>query len=57
MNFLYEIDRYLPDSPRWMLKHGHIEEARRILVEGANKNKRRLPINLEEMLQSEFNTG
>lgn len=51
------INRYLPDSPRWMLKHGHIEEARRILIEGATKNKRRIPLNLEEMLQSEHNTG
>lgn len=50
-------NRFLPDSPRWMLRHGRIEEARQILIEGGNKNKRRVPINLEEMLKSEYNTG
>ncbi|XP_031635382.1 organic cation transporter-like protein isoform X2 [Contarinia nasturtii] len=49
--------KYLPDSPRWMLRKNRIDEARQILIEGGNKNKRRVPINLEELLKSEFNTG
>lgn len=49
--------RYLPDSPRWMLRNNRIEEARQILIDGGNKNKRRIPINLEELLMSDFNTG
>lgn len=49
--------RYLPDSPRWLLRHGRIEETRQILIEGGNKNKRRIPINLEDLLKSDFNTG
>lgn len=54
---LFSNNRYLPDSPRWMLHHNRIEEARQILIDGGNKNKRRVPINLEELLRSEFNTG
>lgn len=40
-----------------MLKHGRIDEARQILIDGGTKNKRRVPLNLEEMLKSEYNTG
>lgn len=49
--------RYLPDSPRWLLRNGHIEQAKEILIDGATKNKRRIPINLEELLKEEFNSG
>lgn len=49
--------RYLPDSPRWLLKNGRIDEARQILIDGGTKNKRRIPINLEELLKSEYDSG
>lgn len=52
-----KINRYLPDSPRWMLRKGRIEEAKQILIEGATKNKRRVSINIDDVLQSEYNTG
>ncbi|XP_055297446.1 organic cation transporter protein-like [Sitodiplosis mosellana] len=55
--FLIFLIKHLPDSPRWMLRHGHIDEARQILTEGGNKNKRRVPINLEELLKTDYNSG
>lgn len=51
------MNRYLPNSPRWLLRHGRIDEARKILIEGGTKNKRRVPINLEELLKIEYNSG
>lgn len=51
------LNRHLPDSPRWLLRHGRIDEARQILIEGGTKNKRRVPINLEELLKTEYNSG
>lgn len=49
--------RYLPDSPRWLLRNDRIEETKTILIDGATKNKRRIPINLEDLLKAEYNTG
>lgn len=54
---LLSVNRYLPDSPRWLCAKGRIEEARQILIDGGNKNKRRVPINLEDLLKSDYNTG
>lgn len=53
----FSMNRYLPDSPRWMLRQGRIEEARQILIEGGTKNKRRVPLNLESLLETEYNSG
>lgn len=35
--FLY---RWIPDSPRWLLKHGKIEEAKEVLLDAARVNKK-----------------
>lgn len=53
----YFIARYLPDSPRWLLRNGQIKEAKEILVEGATTNKRRVPLFLEDLLKEEYNSG
>lgn len=40
-----------------MLRQGRIDEAKQILTEGGTKNKRRVPNNLETILQTEFESG
>lgn len=52
--FLY---RYLPDSPRWMLRFGRIEEAKNILIAGGTKNKRKIPEDLKNLLKQEVDSG
>lgn len=55
--FLFTFYSYLPDSPRWMLRMGRVKEAKKILEEGGTKNKRPIPVNLENLLQQEIDSG
>lgn len=49
--------RFLPDSPRWLLRCGRIESTMKILIEGGTKNKRSIPYNLEKLLKQEIESG
>lgn len=44
---------WIPDSPRWLLKHGRIDEARMVLIDAAHMNNRKfmVPINLNDRLK------
>lgn len=50
-DFFYQ--RWIPNSPRWLIEHGRIEEAKEILIESAKYNERMdlLPRNLDELLE------
>lgn len=47
--------RWIPDSPRWLVANGRVDEARDILIESAiiNDRKHILPPNLEYLLRQE----
>lgn len=34
------LHHWIPDSPRWLLKHGEVENAKRVLLEAARVNKK-----------------
>jgi hypothetical protein len=40
MYCIYKYDRWIPDSPRWLIAKGHGAEAKHILEEGATFNRR-----------------
>lgn len=46
---------WIADSPRWLLLHGRVEEAQKILVQSAKCNDRMhlVPNNLEQLLQQQ----
>lgn len=50
--FLY---KWIPDSPRWLLKHGRVQEAKKVLLEAANFhqytdfNEKELEFKLQEL--------
>lgn len=41
----------IPDSPRWYLRKGQIQEAKEIILEGARINKCTVPENVEALLE------
>lgn len=45
--------RWIPDSPRWLLAHNRIPEAKDILIESAEMNQRKhlIPNDFEKLLQ------
>lgn len=47
--------RWIPNSPRWLIEHDRIEEAKEILIESAKYNRRThlLPSNLFELLEQQ----
>lgn len=44
---------WIPNSPRWLIAHGRINEAKAILIESANYNSRPevVPADLDHLLQ------
>lgn len=52
-DFFYQ--RWIPNSPRWLVEHGRIEEAKEILIESAQYNERMdlVPRNLDELLEQQ----
>ncbi|XP_037040810.1 solute carrier family 22 member 8-like isoform X1 [Bradysia coprophila] len=46
---------WIPNSPRWLIEHGRIEEAKQILIESAQYNERMhlVPGNLDELLRQQ----
>lgn len=38
--------RILPESPRWLLVKGRVEEAKEVLLSAAERNKRTIPLPL-----------
>lgn len=49
----FHLFRWIPDSPRWLLAHNRIPEAKEILVESAEMNQRKhlIPNDFEKLLQ------
>lgn len=49
------LHRWIPDSPRWLLKRGHIKEVKDILIESAEMNGKAhvIPCDLENQLQKQ----
>lgn len=49
------VRRWIPNSPRWLIEHDRIEEAKEILIESAQYNRRThlLPSNLFELLEQQ----
>lgn len=49
------IHRWIPNSPRWLIEHNRIEEAKEILIESAQYNQRMhlIPSNLDELLEQQ----
>lgn len=45
--------RWLPDSPRWLLRHGYLEEAKQIIIEGGLKNKKEIPQDIDNLLKQQ----
>lgn len=45
--------RMIPDSPRWLLRQGHVDIAKAIVLEGAAANKIKVPANLDQLLQAQ----
>ncbi|KXJ73640.1 hypothetical protein RP20_CCG015359 [Aedes albopictus] len=53
--FLYIIlHKWIPDSPRWLLKHGRVREAKELLLEAArtNGNEDNIPSDFDHQLKS-----
>lgn len=40
----------IPDSPRWYLRKGLIEQAKEIILDGASTNKIEVPDDLDNLL-------
>lgn len=49
------MNRWIPNSPRWLIAHGRVDEARDIVIESAiiNDRKHLLPPNLEYLLRQQ----
>lgn len=47
------LHRWIPDSPRWLIRHGKITEAREVLIQSAKVNEREhcVPNDLEHQLK------
>lgn len=52
---MYCLYRWIPNSPRWLIAHGRVEEAKEILMESANVNERihLIPPDLDHLLQQQ----
>lgn len=46
--FLYQV---IPDSPRWFVRQGKLEQAKEIILEGARVNKIKVPDDVDHLLQ------
>lgn len=53
--FWSKFRRWIPNSPRWLLAHGRLDEVRDILIESAIVNERKhvLPTDLEYLLRQQ----
>jgi hypothetical protein len=47
----FKISRWIPESPRWMIKRGFIEETKEILEEATKMNGTSLPKDIDSQLQ------
>lgn len=45
------LHKWIPDSPRWLLKKGHIQEAKDIIIESAKYNDRKHMLPNEDELE------
>lgn len=48
--------RILPESPRWLLTMGKIDQVMEVLKEAARINKRPLPPNMDKVLKQVIDT-
>lgn len=48
---------WIPDSPRWLLKHGYVDEAKAVLLESiaANNRKYIIPVDFDDRLKQRSN--
>lgn len=49
MTLCFIVERFIPESPRWLVQKGHIRRAKKILEYIAHTNKKTVP-NLEPIL-------
>lgn len=43
---------WIPDSPKWLIKHGHLQEAKKVLLHAAEINRKQVnEVELEEKLK------
>ncbi|XP_075146072.1 solute carrier family 22 member 3-like [Haematobia irritans] len=45
--------RWITESPRWLLKHGHIDETMKILLQSAQINHKDIPLDLQTRLNQQ----
>jgi len=49
--YLYGFIRFVPESPRWLLAMGRVEETMEVLEKASKINKHPLPANMDKILK------